>query len=128
MKYRFFERAKCAEKENSMFDVVVKYEKNWSDEETREVKEMYAKTRNYGKVCEHFSDFGLCDDAMLAWAVELGWDVDSAIAETQEILSNVLYVDEKPRYNFFYEIVNDAISYIDKHLDAEKCKQLNTEE
>ena len=105
-----------------MFDVVVKYEKNWSDEETREVKEMYAMTRNYGTVCMHFDDLSLCDDAMLSWAIELGWNVDSAVAETQEILSNVLYIDEQPRYNFFCEIVNDAICYIDKHLDAEKRK------
>ena len=99
-----------------MFDVVVKYEQNWSDEETREVKEMYAKTRNYGKVCDRFSDFGLCDDAMLAWAIELGWDVDAVIKEIEETLGNDLYSEDDTDFNFFYEIVNDAIEYIDGKL------------
>ena len=67
-------------------------------------------------MCSYFADFGLCDDAMLAWAIELGWDIESVKKEIEEILGNDLYSDENPQYNFFYEIVNDAISFIDCHL------------
>lgn len=99
-----------------MFDVNVNYQNKNTSEENMAVRQMYTQTRDYGEVCCHFDDFGLCDDAMLAWAIELGWDVESVKAEIEEILGNDLYSDEKPQYNFFYEIVNDAIGFIDSHL------------
>lgn len=96
-----------------MFDVKVNYQNNSTPEECEAVRQMYTQTRNYGEVCCHFADFGLCDDAMLDWAIELGWDIESAKKEIEEILGNDLYSDENPQYNFFYEIVNDAIGFID---------------
>ena len=74
------------------------------------------QTRNYGEVCCHFADFGLCDDAMLAWAIELGWDIESVKEKIEEILGNNLYSAENPQNNFFFDIVNDAIGFIDCHL------------
>ena len=106
-----------------MLFVDVRYKQEWSDEDLKEVQMMYEKTREYGEVCGYFSDFCLCDDAMLALAIDLGWDIDSAIAKTQEILSDVLYVDKEPHYNFFSEIVGEAIDYIDRHLPSHDNKQ-----
>ena len=80
------------------------------------VRQMYTQTRDYGEVCSYFADFGLCDDAMLDWAIELGWDIESVKEKIEEILGNDLYSAENPQYNFFYEIVNDAIGFIDCHL------------
>lgn len=114
-----------------MLLVDVRYEREWPDEKLKEVQMMYARTREYGEVCGYFSDFCLCDDAMLAWAIDLGWDIDSAIAKTQEILSDALYVDKEPYYNFFCEIVGEAIDYIDQHLpprDDEQMNKVNREE
>lgn len=101
-----------------MFVVTVKNEKNYSDDKLKEVQNMYAETRDYGKVCEYFDDFGLCDDAMPAWAIDLGWDLDSVLTETADVLESDLYSAENPHYNFFYEIVNDAIGFIEEHLSA----------
>lgn len=99
-----------------MFNVYVNYQNENTTEENMAVRQMYAQTRDYGEVCCHFDDFGLCDDAMLAWAIELGWDVESVKAEIEEILGNNLYSAENPQYNFFSDIVNDAIGFIDSHL------------
>lgn len=101
-----------------MFVVTVKNEKNYSDDKLKEVQNMYAETRNYGEVCERFDDFGLCDDAMLTWAIDLGWDVDSVLRETEVALANDLYSDENTSCNFFYKIVNEAIGFIEEHLSA----------
>lgn len=54
--------------------------------DTNEISRMFYETRNYRKVCEHFDDFGLCDDAMLAWAIDMGWDLDSVLTETENAL------------------------------------------
>ena len=99
-----------------MFNVNVNYKNYNTPEENDAVLQMYTQTRDYGEVCSYFADFGLCDDAMLDWAIELGWDIESVKKEIEEILGNDLYSDENPQYNFFYEIVNDAISFIDSHL------------
>ena len=99
-----------------MFNVNVNYQNNNTTEENKAVRQMYTQTRNYGEVCCQFADFGLCDDAMLAWAIELGWDIESVKEKIEEILGNNLYSAENPQYNFFYEIVNDAIGFIDCHL------------
>ena len=99
-----------------MFNVNVNYQNNNTTEENKAVRQMYTQTRNYGEVCCYFADFGLCDDAMLAWAIELGWDIESVKEKIEEILGNNLYSAENPQYNFFYEIVNDAIGFIDSHL------------
>ena len=99
-----------------MFNVNVNYKNYNTPEENDAVCQMYTQTRDYGEVCSYFADFGLCDDAMLDWAIELGWDIESVKKEIEEILGNDLYSDENPQYNFFYEIVNDAISFIDSHL------------
>lgn len=99
-----------------MFNVNVNYKNYNTPEENDAVRQMYTQTRDYGEVCSYFADFGLCDDAMLDWAIELGWDIESVKKEIEEILGNDLYSDENPQYNFFYEIVNDAISFIDSHL------------
>lgn len=99
-----------------MFNVIVNYQNNNTTEENKAVRQMYTQTRNYGEVCCHFADFSLCDDAMLAWAIELGWDIESVKEKIEEILGNDLYSAENPQYNFFYEIVNDAIGFIDCHL------------
>ncbi len=99
-----------------MFTVAVAHEKEYPDDKLREVQAMYAKTRCYGQVCEHFDDFGLCDDAMLAWAIDLGWDIESALKEAEELLNDDLYSDSNPRSNFFCEYVNDAVDFIDKRL------------
>ena len=55
-----------------MFNVHVSFEKEYSDSKLKEVQTMYAETRDYGEVCMYFEDFGLCDDAMLSWAIDLG--------------------------------------------------------
>ena len=99
-----------------MFRIDVTYELEWSEEQCLEVREMYYDTRDYGRVNAHFDDFGLCDDAMLSWAIELGWDVDAVIKEIEETLGNDLYSEDDTDFNFFYEIVNDAIEYIDGKL------------
>lgn len=99
-----------------MFSVTVSYQADHSANELKEVQDMFYETRDYGEVCSHFGDFGLCDDAMLVWAIELGWDIESVKDEIEEILGNNLYSAENPQYNFFYEIVNDAIGFIDCHL------------
>lgn len=99
-----------------MFSVTVSYQADYSANELKEVQDMFYETRDYGEVCSHFGDFGLCDDAMLVWAIELGWDIESVKDEIEEILGNNLYSAENPQYNFFYEIVNDAIGFIDCHL------------
>ena len=99
-----------------MFNVRVSYEKDYSDSKLKEVQTMYGETRDYGKVCEHFSDFGLCDDAILSWAIDLGWNIDSILEETANILSNNLYSDDASRCNFFSDIVNDAINFIESHF------------
>lgn len=101
-----------------MFVVTVKNEKNYPDDKLKEVQNMYAETRNYGEICEYFDDFGLCDDAMLAWAIDLGWDVNSVLRETEEALANDLYSDENISCNFFYKIVNEAIGFIEEHLST----------
>lgn len=102
-----------------MFNVNVNYQNNNTTEENKAVRQMYTQTRNYGEVCCHFDDFGLCDDAMLAWAIELGWDIESVKDEIEEILGNDLYSAENPQYNFFSDIVNDAIGFIDSHLPSQ---------
>ena len=102
-----------------MFNVTVNYKNSNTHEENEAVRQMYTQTRDYGEVCSHFADFGLCDDAMIAWAIELGWDIESVKKEIEEILSNDLYSDEDPQFNFFYDIVNDAISFIDGCLPSE---------
>lgn len=102
-----------------MFTVKVDYELDYIQEDCDAVRLMYNQTRNYGEVCSYFADFGLCDDTMLAWAIELGWDIDDVMDEIEKILSNDLYSDENPQYNFFYEIVDDAIAFIDSHLAAQ---------
>lgn len=99
-----------------MFSVTVSYQADHSANELKEVQDMFYEIRDYGEVCSHFGDFGLCDDAMLVWAIELGWDIESVKDEIEEILGNNLYSAENPQYNFFYEIVNDAIGFIDCHL------------
>ena len=101
-----------------MFTVTVSYQADHSANKLKEVQNMYAETRNYGKVCEYFDDFGLCDDAMLAWAIDLGWDLDSVLDDTADALESDLYSAENPYYNFFYEIVNDAIGFIVSCLPA----------
>ena len=101
-----------------MFKVKEEYEKDYAANELKEVQDMFYETRNYGKVCEYFDDFGLCDDAMLAWAIDLGWDLDAVLAETAAALETDLYSNEDPQYNFFYEIVNDAIAFIELCLNT----------
>ena len=101
-----------------MFNVTVTYEQEYSDEMIHEVQELYYQTRDYGYVNSYFGDFGLCDDAMLAWAIELGWDVDSVLKETEETLGTDLYSDTDTDFNFFYEIVNDAIEFIETKLPS----------
>ena len=101
-----------------MFAVTVSYQADHSADKLKEVQNMFYETRNYGKVCDHFADFGLCDDAMLAWTIDLGWDLDSVLAETADVLESDLYSVENPHYNFFYEIVNDAIEFIELCLPA----------
>ena len=95
-----------------MFRIDVTYEMEWPEEKGLEVREMYYDTRDYGLVNAHFDDFGLCDDAMLSWAIELGWDVDAVLEDVTETLYNDLYSNDDTDFNFFYEIVNDAIEYI----------------
>ena len=109
---------KCAmrRKESYMFRIDVTYEQEYSEDEIVKVREMYYETRDYGRVNAYFGDFGLCDDAMLSWAIELGWDVDAVIKEIEETLGNDLYSEDDTDFNFFYEIVNDAIEYIDEKL------------
>lgn len=99
-----------------MLNVCVSFEKEYSDSNLKAVQTMYAETRDYGEVCMYFEDFGLCDDAMLSWAIELGWDIDSVLERTASILSNNLYSDDNPRFNFSYEIVNEAIDYIESRF------------
>lgn len=99
-----------------MFNVHVSYEKEYSDSKLKEVQTMYAETRDYGKVCMYFEDFGLCDDAMLSWAIDLGWDIDSILQKTANILSNNLYSDDSPRCNLFSDVVNEAIDFIESHF------------
>ena len=99
-----------------MFSVTVSYQADHSANKLKEVQDMFYETRNYGKVCEHFDDFGLCDDAMLAWAIDLGWDLNSVLRETEVALANDLYSDENTSCNFFHEIVNEAIGFIEEHL------------
>ena len=99
-----------------MFNVNVNYKNYNTPEENDAVRQMYTQTRDYGEVCSYFADIGLCDDAMLDWAIELGWDIESVKEKIEEILGNDLYSAENPQYNFFYEIVNDAIGFIDCHL------------
>ena len=50
--------------------------------------------------------------------IDLGWDLDSVLTETANVLENDLYSAENPQYNFFYEIVNDAIGFIVSCLPA----------
>lgn len=99
-----------------MFKIDVTYELEWPEDEIVKVREMYAETKDYGLVNAHFDDFGLCDDAMLSWAIELGWDVDTVLEDVTETLYNDLYSDADTDFNFFYEIVNEAIEYIDEKL------------
>ena len=101
-----------------MFSVTVSYQADHSANKLKEVQDMFYETRDYGEVCSHFGDFGLCDDAMLAWAIDLGWYLDSVLTETENALENDLYSNENPQYNFFYEIVNDAIGFIVSCLPA----------
>lgn len=104
--------------EITMFTVAVAYEKEYPDDKLREVQAMYAKTRCDGQECEHFDDFELCDDAMLAWAIDLGWYIESALKEAEELLNCDLYSDFSPRNNFFFVYVNDVVEFIDKRLPA----------
>ena len=99
-----------------MFSVKVEYVNHVSDELLREVKECYANIRNYGELCSNYPDWCELDEAMVAWAVELGWDIGSVVEEIAEALATDFYSDEDPRHNFYYEIVNDAIACIDEHL------------
>ena len=104
-----------------MFTVTVTYKQEYCDDEIQKVQDLYCQTRDYGYVNSYFGDFGLCDDAMLAWAIELGWDIDTVLKETQETLSNDLYSEDETDFNFFYEIVNDAIEFIETKLPAESA-------
>ena len=52
-----------------MFNVNVNYKNYNTPEENDAVRQMYTQTRDYGEVCSYFADFGLCDDAMLDWAI-----------------------------------------------------------
>ena len=80
-----------------MFYVTVSYQADHSANKLKEVQDMFYETRDYGEVCSHFGDFGLCDDAMLAWAIDLGWDLDSVLMETENALENDLYSNENPQ-------------------------------
>lgn len=106
-----------------MFNVHVSFEKEYSDSKLKEVQTMYAETRDYGEVCMYFDDFGLCDEAMLSWAIDLGWDIDSILKETANILSNNLYSNDDSRCNFFSDIVNEAIGFIESHLPIKTSKE-----
>ena len=99
-----------------MFRIDVTYEMEWPEDEIVKVREMYYDTRDYGLVNARFDDFGLCDDAMLSWAIELGWDVDAVLEDVTETLYNDLYSNDDTDFNFFYEIVNEAIEYIEGKL------------
>ena len=99
-----------------MFRIDVTYEMEWPEDEIVKVREMYAETKDYGLVNTYFDDFGLCDDAMISWAIELGWDVDAVLRDVTETLYNDLYSEDDTDFNFFYKIVNDAIEYIDGKL------------
>ena len=71
----------------------------------------------------YFDDFGLCDEAMFSWAIDLGWDIDSILKETANILSNNLYSNDDSRCNFFSDIVNEAIGFIESHLPIKTSKE-----
>ena len=102
-----------------MFNVNVNYQNNNTTEENKAVRQMYTQTRNYGEVCCHFADFGLCDDAMLAWAIELGWNIESVKRDIEGALGSELYSDAEYSPYFFYEVVNDAIDFIDSYISPQ---------
>ena len=99
-----------------MFHVTVEYRTLNSPEENEAVRERYTKSRNYGEVCSHFSDFGLCDDAMFAWAIDLGWDANAITKEMEKRLNGNLFSERHSLEDFFYDALCDAIGFIDQHL------------
>ena len=102
-----------------MFNVTVNYKNCNTHEENETVRQMYTQTRDYGEVCSHFADCGICDDAMLDWAIELGWHIESVKEEIEEVLGSELYSDAEFSPYFFYEVVYDAIDFIDSYLSPQ---------
>ena len=105
-----------AQKGKTMFRIDVTYEQEWTVDECAKVREMYAETRDYDLVNAYFDDFGLCDDAMLSWAIELGWDIESVSIGIAETLCFEFYRDPDSEFYYFGKIVNDAIGFIEGKL------------
>lgn len=102
-----------------MFAVDVTYIQRCPEDEIVKIREMYAETRDYDVVTECFGDFGdfdLCHDAMISWAIELGWDIESVNQGIAETLCFEFYRDPDSQFYYYDKIVNDAIDFIEEKL------------